>query len=222
MPSRQRVGVQTVTITQRGNNQRRVIVSWSLALVGSRAAVKAALIEPSTQATPAIRDAILECCDDVKPYHKGILVKGCGHKCDGGGSYESNIGSLTVEGVDILIDEAAIWEAAEKLQGQIAAEIRVMLGEGPYDEKIFDQAQRDRRIEAMQKRAAESTSDAERHESWMKMHLDAGWVYGDTFDPAKKTHPNLLPWGQLPATTRSKARIFDLVAKAALELTKTL
>ncbi len=106
----------------------------------------------------------------------------------------------------------------EAMQGQIAAEIRVMLGEAQLAQSMFDDEQRARRIKAMQECAVRSTSDAERHESWMKMYVDSGWVYGEQFDPAKKTHPNLMPWDQLPATTRSKARIFDIVAKAALEL----
>lgn len=111
-----------------------------------------------------------------------------------------------------------IWSVMEQMQGGIAAEIRVMLGESPYAQSLFDDAQRKRRVEAMKKCASESTSDAERHESWMKMHLEAGWVYGEVFDPAAKTHPNLLPWEQLPPSTRSKAKIFDLVAKAAFAL----
>jgi hypothetical protein len=106
----------------------------------------------------------------------------------------------------------------EALQGQIAAEIRVMLGEAPLDQKMFDESQRQRRITAMKECAANSTSDAERHESWMRMHIEAGWVYGDEFDPVNKKHPNLLPWDQLPASTRSKARIFDFCAKAAAQL----
>ncbi len=113
-----------------------------------------------------------------------------------------------------------IWKKCEQLQGAIAAEIRVMLGESVYPQSLFDDAQRQRRIEAMKKCAAESTSDSERHEAWMKMHVEGGWVYGETFDPTTKTHPNLLPWDQLPATTRSKARIFDLVSKFAFELDK--
>lgn len=113
------------------------------------------------------------------------------------------------------------WSIIEQLQGQIAAEIRVMLGEGPYDQAIFDDAQRQRRIKAMQDCAANSTGDAERHESWMKMHLESGWVYGEEFDPQKKTHPNLKPWDELPPSTRSKARIFDFCAKAAKELSET-
>lgn len=111
-----------------------------------------------------------------------------------------------------------VWEVMERLQGQIAAEIRVMLGEGQYDQKMFDDAQIQRRIKAMQECAANSTSDAERHESWMKMHTEAGWTYGEEFDPANKKHPNLKPWDELPTTTRSKARIFAFCSQAAADL----
>ncbi len=111
-----------------------------------------------------------------------------------------------------------VWEEMEKLQGRIAAEVRVMLGEGPYDQKMFDGAQRDRRIEAMKRCAVESTSPEERHESWMAMHVEDGWTYGPKFIPSEKKHPNLLPWNELPATTRSKAQIFAEVAKAAAKI----
>lgn len=112
---------------------------------------------------------------------------------------------------------ASVWEVMERMQGRIAAEIRVMLGEGPYDEKMFTAEERARRVAAL-KGAAGGLSDAVRHESWMKMHLDAGWVYGPEFNPVSKTHPNLLPWDQLPISTRSKAQIFSFVADAAKEI----
>jgi hypothetical protein len=111
-----------------------------------------------------------------------------------------------------------LWEILEGMQGQIAAEIRVMLGESPYPQQIFDAAQQARRIEAMKKCAAESTSDVERHESWMAMHREAGWAWGPEFDPSRKLHPNLLPWSELPESVKSKAKIFDIVAKTARKL----
>lgn len=111
-----------------------------------------------------------------------------------------------------------IWSTLERMQGDIAAEIRVMLGESPYAQSLFDDTQRQRRIDAMKKCAAESTNDSDRHEAWMQMHTEAGWVYGEVFDPVTKRHPNLLPWDQLPATTRSKAKIFDIIAKTGSAL----
>lgn len=110
------------------------------------------------------------------------------------------------------------WEIMEEAQGKIAAEIRVMLGEGAYESNLFDEAQRRRRIEAMQSCAVNGDSDEQRHEAWMAMHRDAGWVYGEVFDPAQKTHPNMLPWDDLPLPVRHKARIFTIMARAAAEM----
>lgn len=111
-----------------------------------------------------------------------------------------------------------VWVAFERMQGEIAREIRVMLGEEQYDQRIFTAEERARRVTAMQRCAALNTSDLERHESWMQMHLDAGWVYGAEFSPSAKTHPNLVPWTELPAAVRSKARIFDICSRYAAQL----
>jgi hypothetical protein len=43
---------------------------------------------------------------------------------------------------------------------------------------------------------------------------------GPTFDPKAKTHPNLLPWSQLPPSVKVKAKIFDIIAKAAKSLSE--
>jgi len=106
-----------------------------------------------------------------------------------------------------------IWATFERMQGEIAREIRVMLGEGQYDQRIFTAEERARRVEAMKRCAAQSTTDADRHESWMQMHVDQGWTWGPEFRPDIKQHPNLLPWDELPASTRSKAQIFDICAR---------
>lgn len=111
-----------------------------------------------------------------------------------------------------------IWELIERAQGEIAAEIRVMLGEAPIASSNFTPEDRQRRVRAMRQCAAESTSDVERHEAWMQMHRDSGWVYGPVFDSQAKTHPNMLPWAELPESVRSKARIFDRMAKLGLAI----
>lgn len=35
------------------------------------------------------------------------------------------------------------------------------------------------------------------HEKWLNERMDRGWRYGETADPAQKTHPLLKPWAQL-------------------------
>ena len=111
-----------------------------------------------------------------------------------------------------------VWALFERMQGEIAREVRVMLGEEALDQRLFNDVERGRRIEALKLCARAQTDAASRHESWMHMHEDQGWVWGPEFKPDVKQHPNLLPWDQLPATTRSKARIFEICARYAAEL----
>ena len=75
-------------------------MSWNINIVGSRKAVRAKIENEALP--PGVKAAILEVCDDPKPYdhHNGLHVKGYGHNNDGK-SAESNIGSLTVEGVEL-------------------------------------------------------------------------------------------------------------------------
>ena len=75
-------------------------MSWSIQLVGSRAAVKAAL-DKRTDLPATVSAAIAEICSDPKPYRNGLLVKGFGHNNDGK-SCESSIGSLVVEPVELV------------------------------------------------------------------------------------------------------------------------
>jgi len=111
--------------------------------------------------------------------------------------------------------DAEIWALTERMQAEIAREIRVLLGEEQYDQRIFTEAETARRIEALKLCAASEVPHALRHDAWCSMHFAGGWTYGAELDPANKLHPNLLPWAELPPSTRSKARIFDICARYA-------
>lgn len=114
------------------------------------------------------------------------------------------------------IHNRTIWELFETMQGEIARELRVMLGEEQYDQRIFTADEHSRRVDALIQCAEDSyPSAADRHAGWCQMHVDNGWVYGPEFKPSEKQHPNLKPWDQLSAEARSKATIFAIVAKYA-------
>lgn len=115
-----------------------------------------------------------------------------------------------------------LWKTIEATQGAIAAEIRRMLNEPPFDASNLTPENTRRRIAAMIECAADATSDEERHTAWIRMHESAGWTYGDKFDSVLKTHPNMVPWEQLPKTVQSKARIFDIMAKLGKSLESLL
>lgn len=116
----------------------------------------------------------------------------------------------------------AIWRRMERLQGEIAGQIRALLGQQAYDTRLFDEEQRARRVAALKLCANVADDPQSRHESWMAQHLADGWVYGPEFNPATKEHNNLVPWDQLPADARTKATVFALVAKATAELLTTI
>lgn len=50
------------------------------------------------------------------------------------------------------------------------------------------------------------------HEAWMKQKQEDGWKYGPIKDPAKKEHPCLLPYSELPADQQAKDYLFGAVA----------
>jgi len=46
------------------------------------------------------------------------------------------------------------------------------------------------------------------HAAWMKHKESDGWVYGETKDPEKKTHPCMVPYEQLPSAQKVKDYLF--------------
>lgn len=67
--------------------------------------------------------------------------------------------------------------------------------------------------------SGEITEPHQSHESWMAHKLAEGWVYGKRKDAEAKTHPCLVPFGELPAEQQAKDIIFYGVAKALLSTT---
>lgn len=49
------------------------------------------------------------------------------------------------------------------------------------------------------------------HDAWMKEKVDAGWVWGETKDANKKTHPCIVPYDQLPMHQQAKDALFITV-----------
>jgi len=53
-----------------------------------------------------------------------------------------------------------------------------------------------------------SRSPEELHGSWMQSYFSMGWTYGDTYDPAQKKHPDLVPYADLGQLERDKDAVF--------------
>ncbi len=118
--------------------------------------------------------------------------------------------------------QSELWSAAEAMQGDIAKEIRAMLGETAYDQQMFTEAEKQRRIEAMKVCATQSDDPIARHEAWCEQTREKGYVFGEKFDSEAKTHPNLVEWDKLPEAVKRKASIFSIVAKAFAGLAQKL
>lgn len=61
-----------------------------------------------------------------------------------------------------------------------------------------------------------SISPAQSHENWMSLKLRDGWRYGDTKCAEQKTHPCLLPYGELPDDQKRKDALFKGVVTGML------
>lgn len=118
--------------------------------------------------------------------------------------------------------EQKIWSEMEQMQGQIAQVLRQLLGEEQYDQRIFTDEERARRIDALKLVANKDLDMNASHQAWLDMHVEQGWTYGPEFLPSEKKHPNIKPWDELPLSTRAKATIFAIVAQTAQKLCQTV
>ena len=56
--------------------------------------------------------------------------------------------------------------------------------------------------------ALEGLEPEEHHEAWVETMRAEGWTRGPEKDEAKKTHPYLVPFEELPPEQRAKTRLF--------------
>jgi hypothetical protein len=54
------------------------------------------------------------------------------------------------------------------------------------------------------------------HNAWMKEKVDAGWIYGETKDAEKKTHPCIVAFNKLPEFQQKKDALFCAIVEALL------
>ena len=52
------------------------------------------------------------------------------------------------------------------------------------------------------------------HNNWLAEKRKEGWVYGKVKDPAKKTHPCMVPYSKLPKEQQTKDALFIAVVRS--------
>lgn len=60
------------------------------------------------------------------------------------------------------------------------------------------------------------------HVSWMQQKLNEGWKFGPVKDPAKKEHPCMVPFADLPREQQAKDFIFRAVVHALRDQEPTI
>ncbi len=88
----------------------------------------------------------------------------------------------------------------------------------PYNEQI-NQDQYESLVDGI-KFALENPdiTPEENHNNWTEMKVKQGWIYGEIKDFEKKTHPDLLPFNDLPDIEKRKDIADSMSHKMALEL----
>jgi hypothetical protein len=59
------------------------------------------------------------------------------------------------------------------------------------------------------------TSPEELHDDWVRAYEAMGWQYGPTRDPERKTHPDMVPFGDLEQREQDKDAVFVALCEIA-------
>lgn len=54
------------------------------------------------------------------------------------------------------------------------------------------------------------------HRNWLEEKIQAGWTYGPIKDPAKRQHPCMVPFNELPREQQTKDFLFLALVKALI------
>jgi len=63
-----------------------------------------------------------------------------------------------------------------------------------------------------------ATTAEKQHNAWVKHKKDTGWLYGLSKDVTLRTHPLLVPWGEISLYHRTKAALFIAVVVSLLPM----
>lgn len=63
--------------------------------------------------------------------------------------------------------------------------------------------------------AALGESPEKLHEDWVIAYVTMGWTFGETYDPAAKTHPDMVPYAQLGQLEQDKDSVFVALCEIA-------
>lgn len=87
-----------------------------------------------------------------------------------------------------------------------------------YSQKHWAKAekwQQDSAIKGVEFRIANPDAGEDtQHNAWMADKVNDGWVYGEIKDATAKTHPCIVPFGELPEFQQKKDKLFCAIVDA--------
>ena len=101
-----------------------------------------------------------------------------------------------------------------------ATRLEAKISDRPIVPESWDNRDKDFRtqfVEIVKKQCSnDKFSSAEAaHNSWWQEYKDMGWTYGEERNAKKKTHPDMVPFDELPKSERDKDEIFIRLCAAA-------
>lgn len=89
----------------------------------------------------------------------------------------------------------------------------IAIGEQAFSWEEAPEAQRESYLQGAVG-ALNGNTPEQSHQSWLDFKEKAGWVFGAVKDEAKKTHPCMVPYAELPAAQRHKDFLFRTTVRA--------
>lgn len=110
---------------------------------------------------------------------------------------------------DKIVTIAAMCHQANKLWCEVNSDF------SQKDWGDAEQWQRDSAINGVKFRLENPDAPSSAmHDNWSKEKLANGWVYGETKNIEKKTHPCLVPFEELPEFQQKKDKLFCAIVDA--------
>lgn len=87
----------------------------------------------------------------------------------------------------------------------------------PISWREREQAFKDQFLTVISQQCSETriTSPEELHKNWVLAYEKMGWAYGECHDRAKKTHPDMVEYGQLGQREQDKDGVFAALCEIA-------
>jgi hypothetical protein len=85
----------------------------------------------------------------------------------------------------------------------------------PWDEREEPFRAQFRNVIEMMCGRGRKSSPEELHDDWVKSYKAMGWMYGPQRDPARRTHPDMVPFDELEPRERDKDAVFVALCEIA-------